>query len=116
MHYFQTDLNLTSTGTNYTRLSAPSNIPAFKSYLAPGPPAGQIHRYSLLLFPQPVSLTIDVVSAAFTAAFKASGVDRVGFDIAMFQSMTAIAAPVAATYFEFGEGTLTVGAGENLKG
>lgn len=56
------------------------------------------------------------MSAAFTAAFKASGVDRVGFDIAMFQSMTAIAAPVAATYFEFGEGTLTVGAGENLKG
>ena len=82
----------------------------------PGPPAGQIHRYSLLLFAQPSNLTINIVSNAFTMAFTASGKDRVGFNISMFQKMTAIQAPIAGTYFEFGNGTLTQGSGLNLNG
>jgi len=114
LHYFQTDLNVTSTGSNYTRLASPSNIPAVYPYLTPGPPAGQIHRYTLLLFPQPSTLTAAIVGAAFKSAFAASGKDRVGFNIANFQQATEIKAPIASRYFEFGSGMLTTGTGMNL--
>ena len=86
MHFFQTDLNITIQASNYSRLAAPTIVPAFESYLKPSPPAGQIHRYTLLLFVHPVTLTKDIVSSAFSTVFAQSGlgVDRAGFDI--FQS------------------------------
>jgi hypothetical protein len=118
MHFFQTDLNITSQASNYSRLAAPTIVPAFESYLKPSPPAGQIHRYTLLLFVQPVTLTKDIVTSAFSTVFAQSGlgVDRAGFDIAKFQRLTNITELIGATYFQFGNGSVPTGGGLNLNG
>lgn len=117
LHWLQTDFNASQASGNYSRLIDPHTVYAHAPYLAPNPPSGQIHRYVVMLYEQPASFsTADVATALKRMKILGSNSNRAGFNVATFQMLTGVSAPVAATSFQFGSGSLVQGSGMNFAG
>nr|QTE75999.1 ScyL1 [Scytalidium album] len=95
LHWIQPSFQYNSTSFALTPTSDPRNE-GVASYAGPHPPAGQIHRYILLLFIQPEEYTFP---EDFERFLPADIPHRVDFDVTEFVKAAELAEPVAANYF-----------------
>lgn len=105
LHWFQPNLVSDSTGelsVDVTVKNASTAVGA--KYIYPQPPDdGYAHEYVILLYAQPSNW--DVPTNYSTINPPAADSDRLGFDMAIFQSASGLSDPVGTDYFRVINGT-----------
>jgi hypothetical protein len=95
LHWIQPSFQYNSTSFALTPTSD-SRDNGIANYAGPHPPAGQIHRYVLLLFTQPEDYTFP---EKFKSFIPPDILHRVGFNVAKFAEAAELRKLVAANYF-----------------
>jgi hypothetical protein len=98
LHWFAPDITGVTNGVNGTTLTIPTTGPG-APYLQPSPPPGDSpHRYTFLLFEQPITFAVPAAFANINP--PASTNDRIGFNLPAFIAAANLSAPIAANYME----------------
>jgi len=98
LHWFAPDITGVTNGVNGTTLTVPTIGPG-APYLQPSPPAGDSpHRYTFLLFEQPITFAVPAAFANINP--PTSTANRVGFNLTAFIAAANLSTPIAANYIE----------------
>jgi len=96
LHWFAPDITGVTSGLNSTTLTIPANGPG-APYLQPSPPPGDSpHRYTFLLFEQPINFAVPAAFANINP--PASTTNRIGFNLTAFIAAANLSPPIAANY------------------
>jgi hypothetical protein len=73
------------------------------TFIAPEPPAGETHNYTLLAFHQPPHFSILPKYASYVATTPTSPLNRINFPLQQFIADTNLGPVVAANWFQAGD-------------
>src|SRR5216117_2394537 len=88
---------LASPNAGATTLTSREN--AIAPYFPPGPPAGQTHTYTLILYDQPAEFRVPAEYLPYFKNLTASVFNRVGFNLTDFTGKARLGNPVAADWY-----------------
>ncbi|KAH8705691.1 phosphatidylethanolamine-binding protein [Talaromyces proteolyticus] len=94
--------NLTPYNENGAASHSSHPFTTVATYIAPEPPAGEFHDYTLLAFHQPPHFSIPAKYASYVATTPTSPLNRINFPLQQFIADTNLGPVVAANWFKEG--------------